>query len=180
MKNPLRRRPQGVIGKMFRLPVPLYRHGFGFLFGKRFLLVAHTGRKSGRLRHNVVEVMGYDASTDEYVVMSGWGPQANWYRNLCASPATEIRIGRRRFQPEQRSLTTAEAADVLAIYEKEHPWLLRGLSSALGWQHEPTVEARTRIVADRPMVGFRPLDADRTPPISTDDESFANRKESTT
>jgi hypothetical protein len=44
---------------LFRAPVYLYRWHMGWLFGHRCLLLAHTGRRSGLRRQNVLEVVEY-------------------------------------------------------------------------------------------------------------------------
>ena len=49
--------PQGCSRLLFRAPVWLYRLGLGGLFGKRMLLLNHTGRKSGLPRQAVLEVV---------------------------------------------------------------------------------------------------------------------------
>ncbi len=39
--------PRGLARIGFRIPIILYRLGLGGLLGTRFLLLTHTGRKSG-------------------------------------------------------------------------------------------------------------------------------------
>jgi hypothetical protein len=41
---------------MMRAPIALYRVGLGGLLGKRFLLLEHTGRKSGLTRRTALEI----------------------------------------------------------------------------------------------------------------------------
>jgi deazaflavin-dependent oxidoreductase (nitroreductase family) len=155
--NPFLERPRGFMALLFRAPVNLYRVRLGLLFGSRFLLLVHRGRKTGRVRQNVLEVM--DRNGDEYIVMSGWGPGSQWYRNIQANPALEVRVGRRRFTPSVRFLSEDEAADSLGAYATEHPVLMKVLDKAFAWNHDGTPEDRKRIVADRPMVGLRPIDS---------------------
>ncbi|MFC4961237.1 hypothetical protein ACFPFX_33600 [Streptomyces mauvecolor] len=73
-----------------RLPVHLYRLGLGPLFGKRLLLLIHTGRVSGRVRQVVVEVAAYDAEQRAQTVASGFGPNAQGYRDLRHSPQVTL------------------------------------------------------------------------------------------
>jgi hypothetical protein len=56
----------------------------------------------------VLEVVGYDRETEEITVMSGFGPSADWFRNLETAPAVEVVIGRRRFRPQHRILEETE------------------------------------------------------------------------
>ena len=39
------------------------------------------------------EVIRYDPESQESIVVSAWGEKADWYRNIQASPALEIRTG---------------------------------------------------------------------------------------
>lgn len=156
VRNPFIDRPHGITRVLFRAPVALYRARLGFLFGSRFLLLVHRGRVTGRTRRNVLEVMEYKPETGEYIVLSGWGPQSQWYRNIQVAPPIEVRIGFRTFTPAVRSLDATEAADALGVYAREHPLMMRMLAKALAWRYDGTRAALERIVADRPMVGLRP------------------------
>ncbi len=40
-----------------------------------------------------VEVVLHDTSTEEFIVCSGTGPNADWYRNLRSEPATAVQVG---------------------------------------------------------------------------------------
>jgi F420H(2)-dependent quinone reductase len=55
-------------------------------------------------------------------VVSAWGEEADWYRNLQKSPAVEVRTGRERYKPLQRFLSPEEAYAEHAGYERRHPW----------------------------------------------------------
>jgi hypothetical protein len=57
----------------FRAPVYLYRWGLGGLLGRRVLLLKHTGRRSGRQRKTVLEVVQYRKEIPEVFVVSGFG-----------------------------------------------------------------------------------------------------------
>jgi hypothetical protein len=75
---------KNVLRHLLRAPVYLYRWRLGPLFGKRFLLLTHTGRRTGVRHQTVLEVMEYREEGPEAVVMSGFGPQfrlASQYRD---------------------------------------------------------------------------------------------------
>lgn len=74
--------PRGLLRLGLRLPVWLYRLRLGRLLGRRFVMVTHTGRKSGRQHQTVLEVVRYDPATGVVVVASGWGEKADWFRNI--------------------------------------------------------------------------------------------------
>ena len=52
------------------------------VLGRRFLLLVHTGRKTGKERRNVLEVMGSDPVAEKFFVMTGWGENSDWWRNV--------------------------------------------------------------------------------------------------
>ena len=89
------RPPSGVSRALFRAPIYLYRLGLGWLFGKRILLLHHIGRVSGTARQVVFEVVEHDPTDGSFVVASGWGPTAAWYRNILHTPQVSIQVGRR-------------------------------------------------------------------------------------
>ncbi|MBO0880210.1 MAG: nitroreductase family deazaflavin-dependent oxidoreductase [Mycobacterium sp.] len=104
-----------------RAPIGLYRVGLGFVFGSRMLPLQHTGRVSGRPRYVVLEVVEHPAA-DEYVVVSGFGVKAQWYRNIHADPRVRVSCGTRRNVPATATpLSSAESAAALRCYAAAHP-----------------------------------------------------------
>lgn len=104
-----------------RAPIWLYRARLGFLFGSRTLMLEHVGRKSGARRYVVLEVVGHPAP-DVYIVASGFGERAQWFRNLAADP--RVRVSAAGHGPRQgtaRRLSTSEADAALADYVRRHP-----------------------------------------------------------
>lgn len=89
-------RPAGWRRRAARLPIPLFRIGLGPVFGKRLLLLHHTGRATGLDRRVVLEVVAHDAIGGSWTMASGFGPRSDWYRNLCAEPKTVIQFGNQR------------------------------------------------------------------------------------
>jgi deazaflavin-dependent oxidoreductase (nitroreductase family) len=105
---------------VFRAPAQLYRWGCGPLLGRRFLLLIHTGRRTGLRRETVLEVMEYRPAGGEAVVMSAFGRHADWLQNIQADPNPEVVIGRRRFVAAYRILDAGEALSVVRGYEQRH------------------------------------------------------------
>lgn len=151
-----RSRPSGVLRAAFRLPIYLYGCRLGWLLGHRILLLTHRGRRSGSIRRTPLEVIRHDAASGESVVVSAWGERSDWYRNLKANPAMEIRIGREHYVPRQRFLSPEEAYAEIAAYERRHPLLARTLPRWLGYRLDGTREARRRFADSVRMVAFRP------------------------
>jgi deazaflavin-dependent oxidoreductase (nitroreductase family) len=147
-----------------RAPVALYRWHLGWLLGHRFILLVHTGRRTGLERRTVLEVVRYDPQTGEVAVMSGLGRASDWYRNIRARPAREVVVGRRSFVPAHRDLAEDEAVAALADYERRNriaaPVVRRVLSRLVGWPYDGTDENRRRLVAERPLVLFWPVNGE--------------------
>ncbi len=156
------RPPHGILRLALRLPIALYRLRLGWLLGHRFLLLTHRGRKTGGIYSTVLEVLQYDPQTRESIVLSGWGTQANWYRNIQASPPVEVRTGRLRYAPKPRILPSCEAAAVAARWERDHPWEARLASRLFRWTGIAAGDAATRpaLPTTLPMVALRPRDDD--------------------
>ena len=106
---------------LMRAPIWLYRARLGFLFGSRTLMLEHVGRKTGARRFVVLEVVGHPAR-DTYVVASGFGERAQWFRNLMASPRVRVTVaGHGPRAATARRLPAAEADAALADYVSRHP-----------------------------------------------------------
>ena len=143
----------------FAAPGWLYRSGFGWVLGRRFLSVSHRGRKSGKVRETVLEVAVYDPEIEESIVASAYGTRADWYRNLQAQPALRIRTGRSSYVPEQRMLTAEEARAAAAEFCGRHRLEARMAPRALaaiGAVDEGAFEDPVALLASLPMMAFRP------------------------
>ena len=152
----LRRQPGRLALGVMRMPLPLYRRGWGWLLDHTFLLITHAGRKTGKRRETVAMVLGYDPLTQEAVVCSAWGPNTDWIRNLRAHAALQIQIGRESYTPEQRFLSEDESVAVAVEFRRRHPWRSRILATILGWGDLSSEAAVRHVVRSRPFVSFRP------------------------
>ena len=104
-----------------RFPVVLYRARLGFLFGSRMLMLEHIGRKTGARRYAVLEVVDRPCP-GTYVVVSGFGTRAQWFRNIRACPDVGVWVGPHgRAQATARPLTSDEVRAALASYADKHP-----------------------------------------------------------
>jgi deazaflavin-dependent oxidoreductase (nitroreductase family) len=152
-----------VLRALLGLPVHLYHARLGVLLGHRFLLLVHTGRKTGLRRETVLEVVRYDPSTRESIVAAGWGRRTGWLHNVEAGMAHEVRTARQRFAPAHRILPPGEAERIFADYERRNrliaPIVRAVLSRLLGWRYDGTPASRRRAVEQLALVGFRPRSA---------------------
>jgi deazaflavin-dependent oxidoreductase (nitroreductase family) len=154
----LRRKPGRLALAVFRLPLPLYRRGWGGLLGHTFLLLVHAGRKTGKPHSAVAMVLTYDRQTHEAVICSGWGQDTDWVRNIRVRPALQVQIGRESFTPQQRFLSEDESLAVVDEFGRRHPWRLRLVTSVLGWGDLRSDTAAREFVSTRPFVSLRPAD----------------------
>lgn len=158
--------PSGWRRALFRLPVRLYRARLGRLLGQRFLLLEHVGRKSGRLRSAVVEVVARDdPSGPSWTVASGFGPRAAWYRNLQVTPQVTIQVGARRHDVVAHFLSSAEGGELMARYAVRHPRVARRLAAFMGFETaDGSAEHYRKVGESIPFVRFEPTD--RGGPVS--------------
>lgn len=152
----LRRHPGRLALAVFRIPLPLYRRGWGLLLGHTFLLVVHVGRKTGKLYSAVAMVLRYDPATHEAVIFSAWGQETDWIRNLRVRPAVQIQIARESFTPQQRFLSQEESLAVVAEFLHRHPWRSRLATRIMGWEDLRSETAARDFVSTRPFIAFRP------------------------
>ena len=114
-----------------RAPIGVYRMGLGGLLGKRFLLLEHTGRRSGLPRRTVLEVV--EIGGDEApVVVSGYGEGSDWCRNIAANPEVAFTLGRNRQPAAAVRLGPAEAAAVFDRYRTRHARAARVIGDRIG------------------------------------------------
>lgn len=97
---------------------------------------------------------------------SGTGSGADWYRNLQAGGLQALWVGSRRHRASVRFLEVTEAADVMGAYERAHPKTARKLYSMMGVSYDGTDVGRVEMMANIPMVAFRPED-DLASPLPT-------------
>ena len=132
-----------------RAPIALYRLGLGVLFGSRMLLLEHVGRTSGAPRYAVLEVTDRPGP-GRYVVVSGFGERAQWFRNVVAEPRVRVSVGRRRAVPATaHRLPQDRAAALFADYPRRHPRAWARL--------EPTIRAACGLDAAEPLAPHVPV-----------------------
>ncbi len=117
-----------------RFVVAFYRLGLLPLLGagRTTLVLTTLGRKSGQVRRFP---LGYFRIGGEVYIISGWGREANWYKNLQAHPeAVSLQIGFDRFPAQARVLTgPGEIRSTLEQLIKESP---AGAQRLFGWDPE--------------------------------------------
>jgi hypothetical protein len=92
------------------------------------------------------------------VVVSAFGREADWLRNIEASPHPEVIIGSQHFTATYRVVGEDEAVSLLAGYQRRNrsiaPIVRLGFSWLLGWKFDGSEEHRRRLAAQLPFIAF--------------------------
>ena len=151
------RPPSAALRFGLRLPIWLFRLHLDFMLGDRFLMLIHTGRKSGLPRQTVIEVVQHDKTTDTYYVVSGWGEKSDWYQNIRKTPQVIVHVRGRKFQSTAEFISVEKAIEVVNDYAQKHPVAFNELSGLfLGERMKPGSDAPERLAKKMPMVAFHP------------------------
>jgi deazaflavin-dependent oxidoreductase (nitroreductase family) len=141
-----------------RAPILLFRLGLGGLLGRRFVLLTHVGQRTGLPRRTVLEIVGRDDGG--YLVASGYGAGAQWFRNVRAEPQVRFQVGWRRYRGLAEPLPPAESGRRLAAYAQRHPHAAAALMRMLGHRIDGSPADYEQLGADPehgiPIVALRP------------------------
>ena len=148
-------RPAAFMIPIFKLPLLLYRTGLGWLFGHRFMLLTHIGRRSGKVRRTVLAVLSFDPKTGEIMAISAWSA-SEWYKNILAAPALQVETGFTRYTPIHRSLSSEEIAALFEDYRCKRPIFSRIVCRIPGWQWDASHAELLELAKTLHGVAFRP------------------------
>lgn len=157
--------PPAFMIPFMKLPTLLYRLGLGWMFGQRFMLLTHVGRRSGKTYHTVLAVLRIDENTKEIFAVSPW-IKSNWYHNIQAAPALEVetgtgkigsgRFGSIRYAPAQRDLSPEEIASLFMEFRSRHPIFSRMVARIPGWKINSSYEEFLELARTLRGVAFHP------------------------
>ncbi|MGW6587616.1 nitroreductase/quinone reductase family protein [Streptomyces globisporus] len=111
--------PGGGRRRLARLSVVLFRVGLGPVLGRRLLLLHHTARTDGRLRHTALEVIAYDAERGCWILASP--VDAPWFLDLLAAPLTTVQVGNHHYAVTAHFPDADEAAEIVARHVTDGP-----------------------------------------------------------
>lgn len=107
--------------RLARAPIWIYRLHAGALLGSRVLMLEHIGRTSGRARYVVLETVDHP-TPDSYVVASGFGAKAQWFRNIAANPQVRVWVGSHSPRPAHAHVLDQQSTDrVITAYRLGRP-----------------------------------------------------------
>ena len=153
--KPGNQKPPAFLLPLMKMPLILYRLGLGWMLGKRFMLLTHVGRRSGKVYRTVLAVLKYDETTHEILAVSPWSA-SNWYRNIQATPALEVQTGSTRYAPVQRNLTPEEIASLFIEYRHQRPVFSQIIARIPGLKIDSSYEEFLELARTLRGVAFRP------------------------
>lgn len=143
--------PRGIKAIPWRLPICFYWLKLGCLLGGRFLLLSHKGRKSGKIRQAVLEIIHLSPENHAYYVVSGFGTHSHWYQNIKQDPRVTIQVGSNRMAADAQRL---EAEDIFLAYTQNNPQSIRWLAKLLGYEVDHTTEGYRVFGREIPLIRF--------------------------
>lgn len=150
-----RQRPTGFNRWFLRAPIQAYRLGFGGLFGNKFLLLNHVGRKSGLPRQAVLEVVIHDKESNTYYVNAGFGSKTDWFRNLQVQPEVSILVGRRKWDVCAEVLSPEEGGEIFRRFCDGNRYA-QTYAKGLGFEVDGTLEDYYHMGTQLIFVALRP------------------------
>ena len=141
----LEKRPGTLLKFFFKVPLLMHKLGFGGwerLTGAQWMLITTIGRKTGKRRETMVDVMDYDKANDTYYIEAAYGARADWYRNIQRNPIFEAQVGRRKFKARAGALSTESASDLLVQFYRQKPAYTRSVMAMAGMKFKDEDELR--------------------------------------
>jgi len=139
------KRPNRLLKFFFKVPVWFHKMGFGGwerLIGAQWMLITTIGRKTGKRRNAMVDVMDHDKATDTYYIEAAYGAHADWYKNMQSNPIFEAQVGRRKFKARAGALSTEGAGDMLVQFYRNKPAYTRSVMAMAGMKFKDEDDLR--------------------------------------
>jgi deazaflavin-dependent oxidoreductase (nitroreductase family) len=149
---------------LFKAPRVLWRLGLGPVAGQVFLLITHTGRKSGLPRRTMTE---YHVINGRKYAPCAFGERAQWYKNIQADPFVTLQSADGVEAMQARRVTADD--ELLAFYHvimERNPVMMQWLLDALEIDNTPDdlLAKKDRVY----IITFDPTDSPTPPPQPAD------------
>ena len=141
----LQKRPNPFMKFFFKAPLFMHKVGLGGwekIIGAEWMLISTTGRKTGKRRDSMVDVMDYDTSTDTYYIEAAYGSRADWFKNIKANPIFDAQVGRRKFKAQVQELDAAGTGEMLVRFFRRKPAYTRSVMAMVGMKFKDENELR--------------------------------------
>lgn len=139
------KRPDRLLKFFFKIPVWLHKIGFGGwerLVGAQWMLITTIGRKTGKHRETMLDVLQYDKATDIYYIEAAYGARADWYKNMQNNPIFEAKVGRRKFKARAETLPSEGAGEMLVQFHRCKPAYTRSVMAMAGMKFKDEDDLR--------------------------------------
>lgn len=148
--------PRGIARALYRAPIWLYKINLGFLLGKRFLMLTHTGRKSGLHHRTVVEVVKHEPDNNTYFIASGWGENSDWVKNITVGPQVQVQVGNKHWDMIAERLIPNQAEEVIFDYAQRHPSAMMNLARMMGYKLDGSEQDFRELGRQLPLFALKP------------------------
>ncbi len=139
-------RPRGLLKFFFKMPLFLHKVGIVWWIekfsGAQWMLITTTGRKSGKPRQVMVDVVDYDKEADIFYIEAAYGRRADWVRNIQANPDFRAQVGRRKFTARAEFLPPEVAEEKLVMLVRKVPKYARAVMAMAGLKYSNEAELR--------------------------------------
>ena len=145
---------QALAKSICRLPLYLYQLGWGPALKWISLLILTTeGRKSGMARHVVVE---YRRHGSKYYIVSGWGKNTDWYKNVLQNPRVTIQFGGEVFDAKAVPVDSPpEALSALYMFSR-NSWIYETLFARMTSAQAADLSTLAEVVDEFTVVRLEP------------------------
>ena len=122
------------------------------MFAGRLLVLTHVGRRTGRERSTVLEVVFHESDPRLWYVAAAWGEKSDWYRNVKRNPHVQVSVGVKRYLATAETVGVDDAARIHDRYVRDHPLAARFVGWMLGID---LIRSDPRALAERiPLVAL--------------------------
>lgn len=135
-----------------------YSLSLGPIVGRLILLLATTGRTSGRSH---VTPLQYEEEEGVIYAAAARGPKADWFRNIIAKPKVEVQVKARHFHGLAEPITDpVRIADFLELRLRRHPRMVGMMLRSEGLPTHPNRVQLEQYAAKIALVAIRPCEDD--------------------
>lgn len=149
----------------YKMPIWAFRTGWQPIIGRLFVLMAHTGRKTGQTRYTPLEYR--IAPNGRLYVISGYGDKSQWYKNIMADPYVTLQwAGHTEGMQAYRVTDRDELRMLFDQYLRERPVTTKAFLDMLEIPYD--LDAIIAKADELYCVGFVPTNHPTPPPLKAD------------
>lgn len=151
-----------IIKQLYRFTILLYRLGLGKLIGQYILIISTYGRKTGKVHRTPVE---FHRHQGRIFVISGFGDQPDWYRNLQADPHVTLNTDRGIINALARKPQGQHEWNAVLDYLRTSPITNLSQQDLINRLDDPAV---LKQIQQWPVITFDPANEEDPPPLTAD------------